>query len=535
LSNLTYWFQTSYYSKPSLNMKKLSPKLLTIVVVLIIVAVGGFFGSRWIENKIKNEIESISFLSFESMDVDVFARSIQFRKVKGETKGYDGKIELLNVKGIEIIPIIRNKEFHIGKVLIEGLELEYQKKKKVQEDDSTNTKKNKFPTVSVDEIEIKNGFFDILDRNDSLLFSTEIEASLSGLTDQDILQPSSIPSRLNVMTLDSPKFFTPDGFYAINVNEVLFNNDQLKINGLKISCKEGKYELGKIVGHETDWMDASVDSISMQIANMGTILNDPEIYKMKVHNPVLKVFRDKRLPFPENNRPPLIRDILANEKLVFALDTVEIINGSITYEEFVKEEKGPGVVSFDRLNASITNLASYSFGREARPRLTARCFLYNEVEMFADISFPVNARSKTTLVKGKVLPFDLTLFNKMISYVSVIELKSGKSKMLDFEFNYTDTESSGEMKFAYNDLAISFLEKQESEPDGVFSEVKSFFVNKLVIDKNNDFSTQKFRVGKIDFKRVEKKSVFNFWWGSIQSGFKSSTGVDTSGEKIDVN
>lgn len=516
-------------------MSSTTKKTLLTSGVILVLLIAAHLGIRWTENKIRHEIDSLSFISFETIDVNVLRKSVSLSKVEGQKKGFQGKVDLLQVKGLNLFSIIRNDGFFVEEVLVDGLAIEYRRKDQKSEIDSTqSTREEDLPKISIENLELKNSIFKLFE-DEKLIFSTKIAAVFSELTDDEISSPREIPGRLEQMTLDTPKFHTPDGYYEIAAKQIALNSDLLRVFDVAITCKKEKYELGNIVGHEIDWFDASVDSITMKISDLGSLLKQPEIAKIKIHSPTLTVFRDKRLPFPENRRPPLVRDLLSNNEFSFALDTIEFMDGKITYQQFVKEEKGSGMISFERLNATITDLTSYTFERKKNPRLLANCALYGEAKLFADITFPGNRNAKQTLVKGKVMSMDLTIFNKMISYVSVLELKSGQSDNLEFEFSYNDTLSAGDMKFVYEDLAVAFLEKQESEPDGVLNKVKGFLVNNLVIDKSNNLESNKFRVGKIKFKRDERKSVFNYWWGSILVGFKSSTGVDTSGEKIDVN
>lgn len=511
--------------------------LIGVIITLAFLSIIGYAGSNWAERKIHQEIEALSFLSYDSLDIDVFGRALEIFNLRGIKAGYDGEIEVLKIKGLQLMPILTGKRFVIDEISMDGVRLNYQLDVKSVDETLLNDQsdKEKIPKFEVMSIDLDDGYFALSDRKDSLLFNTRLSVLLQYITDEDLRNPGSLPSKLKSLETDSALFVSGDRLYSVSFGKSAFENEVIKLQGVRVKSELEKFEYGKYIGHEIDWFNASVDSISIEITDLKSVFKTPRIKRMDIYHPSLHVFRDKRLPSPKDHFPRLLRHILGDEDLKFAFDSICIKNGEFRYEEFVKAEKGPGELALQRLNADITNLKSYSLGLTERPRLIATCRLYDQAELFADISFPQNERARQTLVKGKLMPIDLTVLNRMIQYVSIIDIKSGKSKMLEFDFSYTDTLATGEMKFAYNDLKIEFLEKQESEPDGIISAVKSFLVNSLVIDRNNNFESEKFRIGKIEFERVREKSMFNYWWGAILTGFKSSTGVDTSGEKIDVN
>ncbi len=509
--------------------------LIVLVCLLLVIAISIFFGSQWAEDKIEKKIASIPFLSYDSLEIDIMDRSLKLHNLIGNKNGYEGSVELLEINGLHIWPILRNEEFIVDDVIVDGVDFSYRIKKSKVIDNQLDSDTIDIPFFNIRSIDVRSAGFIVLDESGSKLFEAKLNATLDNVSSSDLHSPGNIPSKLRELKGDSARFYTKNGLYTIDLAEAIYRDSALVIKDASFQSDLQKEEIGRYIGHEVDWLHVKVDSIVIEIKNPAVFLKKPQIQRVEIFRPNVDVFRDKRLPSPKNHKPPLLRHILGNSEYSFAFDTILIHNGKVVYEEFVKEEKGPGEASFHRINANITNMKSYSMGLSQRPRLVASCFIYDSAELFIDASFPINDQSTQTLVKGKMMPVDLTIFNRMIRYVSVVEVKSGYSKMLEFDFTYTDQLASGEMKFAYNDLAIAFLEKQESEPDGVLSAVKSFFVNSFVIDSNNDFQSNKFRVGKIDFERIGEKSIFNYWWGAIISGFKSSTGVNASGEKIDTN
>ena len=503
--------------------------LLTVLGAVILIMALGYMTTSWLEDIVRSKVKGVPALQIDSLDIDLLDRRIRAFRVEFRKNGHDLMIDELVIRGIAIIPLIMEKNhLVIDGMAIKGMTLIHRQSYQ----SGTDGAASELPSIELGEIRISESEVSVFNQTDSLQFWSKVEAGLEGVTDRDIGSADSIISRLKYLTLDSLIFISEDRLYSTSVEEIVGTNDEVRVRGLKSTSNYGKYTLGHQVGHEIDWIDASIDSM---VVRSKPHLHLSCIQKIDVYNPVFNAFRDKRLPFPNDNRPPLVRDVLGNQNQTFSVDSISIHDGKIVYEELVNHEKGPGFVSFEQLDATVTSFASYHLKKGIRPRLIASCQLYGKVQLYADISFPTSPQMKHTLVKGKLAATDLSILNNMTSYVSELEIKSGRSENMEFEFSHTQTHATGEMKFVYNDLSISFLEAPGSEGNEVVNDIKAFFVNTFVIDKNNDLDGTKFRLGKIDQDRDIRKSMFNFWWIAILDGLKSSTGVDTSGQKVVVN
>lgn len=112
----------------------------------------------------------------------------------------------------------------------------------------------------------------------------------------------------------------------------------------------------------------------------------------------------------------------------------------------------------------------------------------------------------------------------MLIPAAFTQIESGWLQNLDFEFTYGNDQSEGIMNFEYENLKIHTLKKKNVEKNPLQA-VKTFIANTFVIKTDNLQSDKNFRQGEIQFERNKKKSIFNYWWKSLLSGFKSSTGI----------
>ena len=113
----------------------------------------------------------------------------------------------------------------------------------------------------------------------------------------------------------------------------------------------------------------------------------------------------------------------------------------------------------------------------------------------------------------------------MMNYVAGVNIKSGTSHRLDFDFSHDLERATGELRFHYENLNVQFIDDGKQQMSrGLYDAIATFIANTFVIKASNT-PGDKMRVGKIEFERNPKKSCFNYWWKSILSGIKSSTGI----------
>ncbi|HYH55432.1 MAG TPA: hypothetical protein VD772_02405, partial [Anseongella sp.] len=96
-----------------------------------------------------------------------------------------------------------------------------------------------------------------------------------------------------------------------------------------------------------------------------------------------------------------------------------------------------------------------------------------------------------------------------------------------FSFEADSSRSKGSMKFYYNNLSVELLGKEDSEEN---MKVASALANMLLLNSSNPPPEGPLRTGTISFRRIKNKSIFNYLWKSLLSGFKVSVGVTVERE-----
>lgn len=94
----------------------------------------------------------------------------------------------------------------------------------------------------------------------------------------------------------------------------------------------------KQLGFQSDYFSGAIDSVSLSQPNIRQWFENGELFgkSLVVSGLNLDVYRDKRVPFNEAQRPKMFHDLLRSSKILFSIDSLNLVNSTITYSERVE-------------------------------------------------------------------------------------------------------------------------------------------------------------------------------------------------------
>ncbi len=291
---------------------------------------------------------------------------------------------------------------------------------------------------------------------------------------------------------------------------------------LSLNPRLPKQEFARKVGYETDRMVLDISRIKLSGVDFDRLI-EPGIMadRLAVQQADLEIFRDKTLAEPTEPRM-FPHQSIKKLPVPVQLDTISVHKTDLQYMEQKAGLSKPGRVTFDNVRASL-------YGITNNPDMISQG---HALEM--DIKTEVMGTGALTLrgifplykegdhqLCGTLAQMDMRDLNPVFEPLELIRIKSGDIRSLDFEINLGPESSSGEVQFAYDDLSVELLDKEDIGKSGHRTFV-SFLANNLKVKSSN---TDPLRKGEISFQRVKHKSVFNYWWKSLASGLKGSIGM----------
>ncbi len=322
----------------------------------------------------------------------------------------------------------------------------------------------------------------------------------------------------------------PGALMDINAKEVGISTGRKEafVYDFHVKPWYGKYLHSRKLGYQADRTEVKIKKIFLKDFDLIKLYHDQYLQSRKLLVDGLWVsdYRDKRVPERKDFYPPMPQEILKKMEFRFNLDTVEVQNGEINYEEFVPDGKVAGMITFSDFSAVASNVTSDPDIYRQDPYLKT----FGKAELMGEglINFncDLNVRDPGNKFEmwGSVGQMDMRKINPMVENVAFTTIKSGYIKSILFEAQADDHFSTGTMKFRYNDFKIALINKNTGQVEGIDKGFVSFLANTFVVNTKNPHLGF-FREGSIFFKRLPNKSIINYWWKSIYTGIKTSIGA----------
>ena len=296
-----------------------------------------------------------------------------------------------------------------------------------------------------------------------------------------------------------------------------------------------KYEIGPAKGFQAAWLNIKSDSISFDKVDFLGLINNKNFNTeiINVYKLDISVFKDKRIPFPEWQRRPLIQSTLRGLNFNINIDTILVKDGFITYMEHAEKALTTGEIFFSDMEATIFNFTNDSIRTLTQPnmRIGLTTKVYGKGNIQGEFTFDMVNLENIHTYGIMVDPINLTEFNRILIPSASAQISSGISEKIIMTVKANEDYSYGEMKFYYEDLKIALLDRETETPKGVGKVLGSFFANTFFVKTNNP-KNLKLRKGDVFFERDKKRAIFQYWTRSILSGMVSTIAPINHKKKI---
>ena len=295
-----------------------------------------------------------------------------------------------------------------------------------------------------------------------------------------------------------------------------------------------EHDYTRKLGFQTDRMDIRISKLSFKRVDIRDLLFQGKIQAglLQIDSLLLDDYRDKRIGRKPGFKPPMPQDGIRNLKTYLRIDTVMLTNGKATYSEQTGEE--PGVIFFDKMNATFTGLTNDSVLLQAGlvSELKGTAYLMGKGKLDATIRFNFGDRRNAFTFSSMMGPINLVEINPMLTKLLPAKVVSGKLNRLVIPQVYANDDfAKGKLLFYYNDLSIKVIDKKQTTWTKIKTGVINWAANDLVINDDNPTKSGKMKIGQIYFTRDKEKGIINFLWKSALSGLKSTMGFNSKVQK----
>ncbi|PZD78783.1 hypothetical protein [Mesonia sp. K7] len=498
-------------------MKK---RFLIPIVLIVLVVVACLFANNFIENKIKNKLPSTILegdFTYKNIEVNTFSGNVKLEGLNWKRARDTSQVQLQNVqvKGLSYYNYFFEDKISVDQLIIENPIIEIQKK--VAKD--SVKKPAKKPTlkqaVFINELLLKNG--KITQKRDSVthLSVRDFHLTLENISINEETLAAEIPFKTENYQLEAKEIFMDAGdLQTLEVKDIQLDAKNIAVVDLFLKPKYSKTEYIQHIPYEKDIMTLKIPSIKIQDYEF---VNDSvkqfEAKMIVIDQLFLDIYRDKTVN-DDLREKPLYSKMLRDLEVKLKIDSVNIKNSFVDYQERIRVDAEPGRVFFDPIEFEIANVTNIDLDREDFPETKVK--ITTKYMGVSPLDFNWSFKVNDTLDRFKVYGAGFNIPEESINsfFVPAFNMKAeGHVKKAFYNYTANPHQASGDFKIEYDKFKLVVLKKEEKKK----SKVLSFIANLVVKNKTDEGGTEE----KVEaVQRDKTKSFWNFFWKFIEGGLK---------------
>ena len=534
---------------------------ILIIIIILLILLNQIL-SNTAETYLKNQLSGMDTTSysidFEKIRVNVFFRSVNVHgiTIKPTESAMDEvkqsrldkllaevSIPKIKISGIGIMNAISGKEYSAGSIrIVEPDIIIYGPQDIFHRNLSKSSGTGIFSSDTIMETAVKEAFlgsFKIEDAHLSYINlsngKTELETKGLSLRIDDLWLHNLPGDTLShVLDLDeieisvkSHSMDLPGNLYRIDIGpfEASYNDQDLKLDSLRLIPAYSKERFGQVVGKQTDRFAVSVDHLNISGIEFDSLLNKKIIIdNILLEGPYADIYRDKRIPRDMTHFPKLFQTSVAGIPMALFVKSINVSNGYVNYQEMAEGATQAGAVIFDKMDVLLTGVCNYadSIKNGQAIRVDAQAQLMGKSPVQLYFKLPIGNKKEYFTFHGNVSSFPATNINSMIEPLAFIGATSGTVNSVNYYAVACCDTAIGRIEFKYQDLKVEVLKKnKDSEKASAENKFLSFLA-KTVMHKNNPHEGKPVRIARMSFVRNPNKGFFNYVWKTIQDGLIKS-------------
>lgn len=252
-----------------------------------------------------------------------------------------------------------------------------------------------------------------------------------------------------------------------------------------------------------------------------------------LQNPSLSAYMDRK-NFVQKGEKPLPHDFVQQLKTGIAIEKIDVKGMHIRYEELAPDATQTGLITFEKLFATITNLSNDKNRMSANSPavLEARTTINGNAPLAVTVRYNLLDPNGYHTIQGTAGPANPATLNQMLEPTAFMSIKEGSLQKSDFKMELTRHKATGNLNARYQNFKVDILSKDEDKRQSFGKKILSRVANIIVINTDNPKKGEDLRPGSIDVVRARNRSFFNYWKDGLVSGFRTAAGIEGVGADL---
>jgi hypothetical protein len=523
-------------------MTAFAKKTLFFVTLAAVVGYAGVqCGELYLRQKIEEKITASGMLKYRQMDISLLAGNLSFRDVainvrwSEQAKSFAILAPKIRVTGIDWRRFYFDKTLEVTSLHLQSPDVtvhdspadKLAQARELPAD--TTTFSANLTALTLHRVTFEGGCIAVFQgkkdqpdtpsaqANDINLELTGIALNLRGdLMGSLVFENADLSLRyLAVNNQRASHHFTLQQFHLNKADSTI------ELANLQLVPKERPSEFFNHQPYRKAWFGLNLPSARLRGWQFDRLLGGGTLVArvLELSGPDLKVRANQNLQPDPNGYRPMPQELLRSLPLAIAVDSVTVKNGKLFFENIGPGKTEVGVITFDPINALLTNLTNDSARIAEQKIMELRAVGYCQGKhplhnhFWFDLASPAHAFS----FKGSASDIPFPSLNSFIKPCTDVFFDNGTINSIRFEVNADGQTASGSLQMDYDGLDFSLLNK-DRERRKILSKVVDF----LFIKEANDNTDKDFQEGNIHARRDARLSFPNYWWSAIQSGIKTT-------------
>jgi hypothetical protein len=305
-------------------------------------------------------------------------------------------------------------------------------------------------------------------------------------------------------------------FYNLSLGLLKLNKNKVQINNFAMKPLVSRAQFIKMIPVERDLYDLKAGQITAEgnwdLFSHQKMVNASHV---TIQSADANIFRSK-IPKDDPKVKALYSKMLRSIKIPMTINTLDLKNSKLVYEEDTPESMGPGKLIFSNFNMNVKNLNSAKIkGKPTRVDIKINCSFMDLSPLSVNWNFDVADQNDAFTISGKTSNLPASGINPFIRPYLHVTATAGTIQEMLFNFKGNPAGLHGTFNLKHKDLKIAVLNKNNHEKKGFLTAVANIFI------KSNSGSFPE-AVAVENVERDPTKSFFNLFWKGIEQGLKKT-------------
>lgn len=377
----------------------------------------------------------------------------------------------------------------------------------------SNTSGIQFP-ILIRKVVLQNSDI-VYSKNNQPLSFQDLNATVHDIQLVSKKDNAGIEAKISKYSVSTKNFGYKTKFYNMTAGTLKLDQNKINVTAFSMQPLVSRAQFIRMIPVESDLYHIKAS----QITANGTwnLFSGQKLIRasnVTIRNADANIFRSK-IPKDDPKEKPLYSRMLRSIKIPMVVNTLNLKDSKLVYEEDTPESVGPGKLTFSNFNMNVKNLNSAKIkGNPTRVDIKINCSFMNLAPLSVNWNFDVADQGDRFAISGRTTNLPATGINPFIRpYLHVTA--TGTIQEMLFNFRGNPKGLNGKFNLKHKDLKVTILDKENREKKGFLTAVANLLVKSDSGKLPEDVDVE-------DVERDPTKSFFNLFWKGIEQGLKKT-------------